>query len=125
MPLEDLEPKNDEGCAEDCRANHEPSPLTPPGNPPGSVISDILIGRLQRYQRAAVDALPPARVNPAARALSPNERTHNVVYGAVPDRGPIHLSSIVNLAPRGMLVVSVARRLGSERPLLAYCAAPL
>jgi hypothetical protein len=32
---------------------------------------------------------------------------------------------IVNLAARGMLVVSVARRLGSEGPLLAYCAAPL
>jgi hypothetical protein len=33
--------------------------------------------------------------------------------------------SIVNLAARGMLVVSVARRLGSEGPLLAYCVAPL
>jgi len=32
---------------------------------------------------------------------------------------------IVNLAARGMLVVSVARRLGSEGPLLAYRAAPL
>jgi len=32
---------------------------------------------------------------------------------------------IVNLDGRGMLVVSVARRLGSEGPLLAYCAAPL
>jgi len=32
---------------------------------------------------------------------------------------------IVNLAARGMLVVSVARPLGSEGPLLAYCAAPL
>jgi hypothetical protein len=30
---------------------------------------------------------------------------------------------IVNLAARGTLVVSVARRLGSEGPLLAYCAA--
>ena len=30
---------------------------------------------------------------------------------------------IVNLAARGMLVVSVARRLGSEGPLLARCAA--
>ena len=29
---------------------------------------------------------------------------------------------IVNLAARGMLVVSVARRLGSESPLPAYCA---
>ena len=29
------------------------------------------------------------------------------------------------LAARGMLVVSVARRFGSEGPLLAYCAAPL
>ena len=32
---------------------------------------------------------------------------------------------IINLAARGMLVVSVTRRLGSEGPLLAYCAAPL
>jgi hypothetical protein len=32
-------------------------------------------------------------------------------------------SGIVNLAARGMLVVSVVRRLGSESPLLAYCAA--
>jgi len=32
---------------------------------------------------------------------------------------------IVNLAARGMLVVSVARRLGSGGPLLAYCPAPL
>ncbi len=31
---------------------------------------------------------------------------------------------IVNLDGRGMLVVSVARRLGSEGPLLAYCVAP-
>ena len=30
---------------------------------------------------------------------------------------------IVNLAARGMLVTSVARRLGSEGPLLVYCAA--
>ena len=35
-----------------------------------------------------------------------------------------HGARIVNLAARGMLVVSVARRLGSESPLLAYCAAP-
>jgi hypothetical protein len=34
-------------------------------------------------------------------------------------------SCIVNLAALGMLVVSVARWLGSESPLLAYCAAPL
>jgi hypothetical protein len=34
-------------------------------------------------------------------------------------------NGIVNLAAGGMLVVSVARRLGSECPLLAYCAAPL
>ena len=34
-------------------------------------------------------------------------------------------SGIVNLAARGMLVVSVARRLGSEGSLLAYCVAPL
>jgi hypothetical protein len=33
------------------------------------------------------------------------------------------VTGIVNLAARGMLVVSVARRLGSEGPLLAYCAA--
>jgi hypothetical protein len=32
---------------------------------------------------------------------------------------------IVKLAARGILGVSVARRLGSEGPLLAYCAAPL
>jgi len=36
---------------------------------------------------------------------------------------PTTQSGIVNLAARGMLVVSVARRLGSEGPLLAYCAA--
>ena len=35
------------------------------------------------------------------------------------------LTGIVNLDGRGMLVVSVARRLGSEGPLLAHCAAPL
>jgi hypothetical protein len=34
-------------------------------------------------------------------------------------------NGIVNLATRGMLGMSVARRLGSEGPLLAYCAAPL
>ena len=34
-------------------------------------------------------------------------------------------AGIVNLAARGMLVMSVARRLGSEVSLLAYCAAPL
>ena len=37
----------------------------------------------------------------------------------------LRASGIVNLAARGMLVASVARRLGSESPLLAYCAAPL
>jgi hypothetical protein len=31
--------------------------------------------------------------------------------------------NIVNLGGRGMLVASVARRLGSEGALLAYCAA--
>jgi hypothetical protein len=35
------------------------------------------------------------------------------------------LAGIVNLAARDILVMSVARRLGSEGPLLAYCAAPL
>ena len=40
-------------------------------------------------------------------------------------RHGITLEGIVNLAARGMLVVSVARRLGSEGPLLAYCGAPL
>jgi hypothetical protein len=35
------------------------------------------------------------------------------------------LEGIVNLDRRGMLVVSVARRLGWEGPLLANCAAPL
>ena len=33
------------------------------------------------------------------------------------------VGGIVNLAAHGMLVVSVARRLGSEGPLPAYCAA--
>jgi hypothetical protein len=37
----------------------------------------------------------------------------------------IRITGIVNLTARGMLVVSVARRLGSEGPLPAYCAAPL
>ena len=32
-------------------------------------------------------------------------------------------TGIVNLAARGMLAVSVARRIGSRGPLLAYCAA--
>jgi hypothetical protein len=32
---------------------------------------------------------------------------------------------IVNLSGRGMLLVSVARQLGSGTPLLAYCADPL
>ena len=35
------------------------------------------------------------------------------------------VEGIVNLDGRGMLVVSVARRLGSEGPLLAYRAARL
>jgi hypothetical protein len=34
-----------------------------------------------------------------------------------------HSGGIVNLDGRGMLVVSVARRLGSEGPLPTYCAA--
>ena len=39
--------------------------------------------------------------------------------------GPLNnYAGIVNLAARGMLVVSPARRLGSEGPLLAYRAAP-
>jgi hypothetical protein len=40
-------------------------------------------------------------------------------------RSPMQGQGIVNLAARGMLVVSPARRLGSEGPLLAYRAAPL
>jgi KUP system potassium uptake protein len=40
-------------------------------------------------------------------------------------KGTAFIAGIVNLAARGMLVVSVARWLGSEGPLLAYCAAPL
>jgi len=32
-------------------------------------------------------------------------------------------AGVVNLAARGMLVVSVARRLGSEGPLPTYCVA--
>ena len=36
-----------------------------------------------------------------------------------------NFEGIVNLDGRGMLVMSVARRLGSEGPLLAYCGAPL
>jgi hypothetical protein len=40
------------------------------------------------------------------------------------DPSGIGTYGIVNLTARGMLVVSVARRLGSEGPLLAYCAAP-
>jgi hypothetical protein len=39
--------------------------------------------------------------------------------------GVFRHGGIVNLAARGMLVVSVALRLGSEGPLLAYCVAPL
>jgi hypothetical protein len=37
--------------------------------------------------------------------------------------GTIDGAGIVNLTARGMLVVSVAPRLGSEGPLPAYCAA--
>jgi hypothetical protein len=37
--------------------------------------------------------------------------------------GTMSTEGIVNLAARGMLVVSVVRRLGSESPLLAYCGA--
>ncbi len=44
---------------------------------------------------------------------------------SLPKLVEMRLEGIVNLAARGMLVASVARRLGSEGPLLAYCAAPL
>ena len=52
---------------------------------------------------------------------------HRHQAGVLPGPGTarINRAGIVNLAPRGMLVVSVARRLRSEGPLLANCAAPL
>ena len=43
--------------------------------------------------------------------------------GTCADESGIAPEGIVNLDGRGMLVVPVARRLGSEGPLLAYCAA--
>jgi hypothetical protein len=48
-------------------------------------------------------------------------------HGAFSRRGGPRISfrGIVNLDGRGMLVVSVAQRLGSDGPLLADCAVPL
>jgi hypothetical protein len=72
--------------------------------------------------------------NKRDRRCKPNPGKH---IEAAPRRCPIVRDSskagsstrardgIVNLAARDMLVVSVARRFGSEGPLLAYCAALL
>jgi hypothetical protein len=51
----------------------------------------------------------------------------SLVFGHIGDKmgRKMALTGIVNLAARGMLVASVARRLGSGGPLLAHCAAPL
>jgi hypothetical protein len=66
------------------------------------------------FRRASAKACPDAETTPNGPSTeSPRKFVKNS-----PTR-------IVNLAARGMLVVSVARRLGSEGPLLAYCAAPL
>ena len=48
---------------------------------------------------------------PQAGALTPQETVLTADTG------------VVNLAARGMLVVSVAQRLGSEGPLPTYCVA--
>ena len=50
---------------------------------------------------------------------SPLPVRHTLAKLGIPRAG------IVNLHGRGVLLVSVARRLGSEGPLLAYCAAPI
>jgi hypothetical protein len=51
-------------------------------------------------------------------------RSELIVSASVVQETLIGFQGIVNLAARGILVPSVARRLGSESPLLAYCAAP-
>ena len=57
-----------------------------------------------------------------ATRRKPARQPEAVAAGFESQRNP---RGIVNLAARGMLVVSVARRLGSEGLLLAYCDAPL
>src|SRR6516162_2658230 len=53
----------------------------------------------------------------------------NAQHAFLRDEGPRYDPALawqaLSTAARGMLVVSVARRLGSEGPLLAYCAALL
>ena len=60
---------------------------------------------------------PRGRLRRLRRARAINNAEREILVGAY------GLTGIVNLAARGMLVVSVARRLGSEGPLLAYYAA--
>ena len=62
---------------------------------------------------------PRVRLRRLRRARAINNAERETLVGAY------GLTGIVNLAARGMLVVSVARRLGSGGRLLAYCAAPL
>ena len=78
------------------------------------------ISRLSKRSRAACNARTTGRADAAISFLT-EARMMPAVFG----RGRMGTGGIVNLAARGILVVSVARRLGSESPLLAYCVAPL
>jgi hypothetical protein len=76
----------------------------------------------RRSRRMASSPLP--RVE--HRAISPvgaNAVAEGKAVSNVAHRSSRSLAGIVNLAAHGMLVVSVARRVGSENPLPAYCAA--
>ena len=71
-------------------------------------------GRVRSCVRPTLRGLMTAGPD-AIRSLAPKQ-----IYAL---EWRITLDGIVNLAARSMLVVSVARRLESEGPLLAYCAA--
>ena len=69
-------------------------------------------------EREARQARPPRPQGRFKRVAIRDGRLSDYDDCRVKSRG-----GIVNLAARGMLVVSVARRIGSGGPLLAYCAA--
>ena len=92
------------------------------------------------YSRRTAGAVPSGNFSAVyyaqwPRLKSPREPFHNVNHLLVRSAGRSRNSSracssisrlgVVNLAARGMLVVSVARRLGSGGPLPNYGAAPL
>jgi hypothetical protein len=113
--------------------------LAPRDLPRAAPVGEALPTNRPRHQRAPRQRgrsgrCPAAHRTPAAPddALRPADEHDRPALNPEPvrriagDNGKLlGLEGIVNLAARGMLVVSVARRLGSEGPLLAYCAAPL